>query len=274
MKTLLAVHGIEQSIDAMKTVINLAKEADAHLNIVLLGHMRSVAVPASPGVPPYYFNEMNADLIKEGENQVRKVNKLLQSENLSATVTLECRDPALIEQTLLEHAMFSDATIFLNQTVPSSEITTRAFNGALLDSGTPVIVLGANADKMPDIKKVMYAWNGEPQAAKAVHQSLPWLNGATEAHVVVVDPGDNTEDPNPGDNIAAYLARQNLAVTVDRLSGGRRKVSEVLIEHATDIEADLIVMGGYSHSRLREWLIGGTTRDILKEAKLPVLMAH
>ena len=222
----------------------------------------------------YYYNEANQELIDAGKARVKEIDDVLQKENLSATVTLECRDLALVEQTLLRHAMFADATIFPNQTVLSTDLATRAFNGALINSGTPVIILGAGEVKLPDLKKVMYAWNCEPEAAKAVHQSLSWLNGATEAHVVLINPDEYVQGPNPGDDIAAYLARQDLKVSVDRLPGGRRDISEVLLEHATDIGADIIVMGGYGHSRLREWLLGGTTRDVLEKAEVPILMAH
>lgn len=274
MKTLLAVHEVERDLDNIKPFIALAQEANAHLNIVALGVIKLMPAAAGPGIPVYYYDAENNELLKAGKERVNEIEALVQKENLSATVTLECRDPALIEQTLMRHAMFADATVFPNQTVLDTDFMSRAFNGALLNSGTPAIILGAGANKLPDVKKVMYAWNDEPEAAKAVHQSLAWVEGAKEAHVVVVDPDEYVQGPNPGDDIAAFLARQDLAVSVDRLPGGRRDIADVLLEHATDIKADLLVMGGYSHSRLREWLLGGTTRDILQKATIPVLMAH
>jgi nucleotide-binding universal stress UspA family protein len=78
----------------------------------------------------------------------------------------------------------------------------------------------------------------------------------------------------PGADIAAYLARHGLTVTVDQLAGGGRPVADVLKQHATDIGADLIVMGAYSHSRIRERIFGGVTRSFIEGARLPVLMAH
>ena len=274
MKTLLAVHEIEQSIDSIRPVIKLAKEAGFHLNVVILGIIKAIPVTAAPGVPAYYYNNANDELVNAGKDRADEVEAILQKENISASVSLECRDLAVVEETILKHAMFADATVFTNQTVLATDLATRIFNGALLNSGTPVIVVGPASDNFPDIKKVMYAWNGEREAAKALHQSLTWINGANEAHVVLIDPDEYQQGPNPGDDVAAYLSRQNLAVTVDRLPGGRREISEVLLEHAMDINADIIVMGAYSHSRLRQWLLGGTTRDVLQSASLPVLMAN
>jgi nucleotide-binding universal stress UspA family protein len=78
----------------------------------------------------------------------------------------------------------------------------------------------------------------------------------------------------PGADVAAYLARHGIEVTVDRLASGGRPVDEVLNQHALDVSADLIVMGGYSHSRLRERIFGGVTRAILEEPSVCVLMTH
>jgi nucleotide-binding universal stress UspA family protein len=274
MKTLLAIHQIDEELDPFKEVIQLAAVEGVHLNILVLGLVRAVPMVAAPGVPDFYYSEINQQIIDAGKARVKELNALVAAESLSATISLECHDPAIIEQTVLRHAMFCDATVFQNQSVLNNDLKTRAFNGALLDTSTCVLVLGAESTQLPVVKTVMYAWNGEPQAAKAIHQSLNWINGPAEARVVLVDPDEYSMGPNPGDELAAYLTRQGLTVTVDRLPGGRRDVSEVLLEHAVDTNADLLVMGAYSHSRLREWFLGGTTRDILLNAPIPVLMAH
>ncbi|NKB52508.1 MAG: hypothetical protein GKR97_09830 [Rhizobiaceae bacterium] len=274
MKTLLAIHEVDGDLGDLKQLISIARHAGAHLNVVVLGVVRIVPMTAAPGVPDFYYSETNSEMIEAGKARVTEIEALVAAEDVSATITLECRDPALIEQTFLHHAMFCDATLFANQSVLKSDLTTRAFNGALLETGTPILVLGPDAETLPTVSTIMIAWNGEPQAAKAVHQSLRWIEGEAEAHVVLVDPDEYTHGPNPGDDLATYLSRQGLKVTVDRLPGGRREVADVLLERAVDINADLLVMGAYGHSRLREWLLGGTTRDILQKAQLPVLMAH
>ena len=274
MKTLLVIHEIEDKIDDLKKRIKLAQHAGAHLNIVVLGAIRVVPMTAAPGVPDFYYSEYNKELIDAGRARIKQIDALLAEENVSATVTLECRDPALVEQACQHHAMFSDVSLFANGGVLDKDLLSRAFNGALLESGTPVLMLEADAEALPDVSTILYAWNGEPQSAKAIHQSLAWINGKAKAHIVLIDPDENVLGPNPGDNMAAYMARQGLDVVVERLPGGTRDVSEVLLQHASDIGADLLVMGAYGHSRLREWLLGGTTRNILQDARLPVLMCH
>lgn len=274
MRTLLVIHEIEAKIDDLKKRIKLAQHAGAHLNIVVLGAIRVVPMTAAPGVPDFYYSEYNKELIDAGRARIKQIEALVAAENVSATITLECRDPAMVEQTCQQHAMFCDTSLFPNGGVLDKDLVVRAFNGALLESGSPVLLLDADAQTLPDVSTILYAWNGEPQSAKAIHESLRWINGKAKAHIVLIDPDESVLGPNPGDNIAAYLARQNLDVIVERLPGGDREVSEVLLQHATDIGADLLVMGAYGHSRLREWLLGGTTRNILQQAKLPVLMCH
>ncbi len=274
MKTLLVIHDLNRDIDALEPFAKLAEDTNAHLNVVVVGMVRAVPVTAAPGVPAYYYDESNSKLVEAGRERVSEIEEYLQTKELSASTSLECRDPVVIQETILGHAMFADATVFANQSILDNELNTRVFNGSLLNSGRPALIMGAGTKTVPPINKVMFAWNGAPEAAKAMHHSLPWLQEAAEANIVVVDPDEYRTGPNPGDDVATFLARRNLKVTVDRLPSGQRDVSEVLLEHANDINADLLVMGAYGRSRFREWLLGGTTRDVLGKSNVPVLMAH
>ena len=99
---------------------------------------------------------------------------------------------------------------------------------------------------------------------------------AEEVHVTLVDPDTSSivSGPEPGADIAAYLAHHGVKTTVDRLPSGGKAIADVLKQHAIDVSADLIVMGGYGHSRMRERIFGGVTRSMLDEPRLPVLMAR
>jgi nucleotide-binding universal stress UspA family protein len=102
------------------------------------------------------------------------------------------------------------------------------------------------------------------------------LKGANEVHLVLVDPvkGEEYHGEEPGADAAAYLARHGVRVTIDRLPRMNRSVAEVLRQHALDTSADLMVMGAYGHSRLRERLFGGVTKSMLDESSVPILMAR
>jgi nucleotide-binding universal stress UspA family protein len=125
-------------------------------------------------------------------------------------------------------------------------------------------------------KRVLVAWDSRVEASRAVRESLVMLKGADDVHVVLVDPvqGENYHGEEPGADAASYLARHDVKVTVDRLPTMNRSVADVLRQHALDISAELMIMGAYGHSRLRERLFGGVTKSMLSAPPLPLLLAR
>jgi nucleotide-binding universal stress UspA family protein len=109
-----------------------------------------------------------------------------------------------------------------------------------------------------------------------VHAALDMLKEADQVNVVLVDPvaSEFEQGEEPGADIAAYLARHNVRVTVEVLASASRSFADVLLQHGADIDADLIIAGAYGHSRLREFLFGGATRDLLANDRFAVLMSH
>ena len=111
--------------------------------------------------------------------------------------------------------------------------------------------------------------------ARAASDSIPLLRFAEQVLVLAVDARD--EDPlgvHPGSALAAHLVRHEVKAEVRRISSGSDSIANALLGHARDVQADLLVMGGYGHSRLREMLVGGATRHILEHMTVPVLFAH
>lgn len=152
----------------------------------------------------------------------------------------------------------------------------RVLNGALFASPTPVVLAGGSRKASLAPKTVLIAWNSKLEASAAVKQSMDMLIGAENVHVVLVDPVARAyaTGEEPGADIAAFLSRHGVKVTVEVLASGGRDPALVLQRHATDIGAGLIVMGAYGHSRMRERLFGGTTQTMLSNIDTPVLMAH
>ena len=102
------------------------------------------------------------------------------------------------------------------------------------------------------------------------------LREADTVHIAMIDPvaSESQQGEEPGSDLAAYLARHGMNVSVEVLASGSRNQGEVILQHATDIGAGMIVMGGYGHSRLREYIFGGVTKYLLDHATMPLLMAH
>ena len=146
----------------------------------------------------------------------------------------------------------------------------------LRHGGRPLLVVPAGHAAAVPPKRALIAWSPTREAARAVADAMPLLRLAETVEVVVVDPrrGDDAHGAEPGANIAAHLARHGLRVTVSVRTAMNFSVAYAVLDHARDIGADLLVAGGYGHSRLRESVLGGTTRELLQTAHLPVLFAH
>jgi len=144
----------------------------------------------------------------------------------------------------------------------------------VLGTGRPVIVVPRYGTFQGIGQRVLVAWNRTREAARAVHDSLPILRRA--ASVVVMEVVDDGADASPvsGADISAHLARHGAKVEFSSMTSGDIEIGDVILSRAADLSADLIVMGAYGHSRLREFALGGATREILQHMTVPVLMSH
>ncbi len=272
--TLFAAHCAADPIDNIKPTLALAKNLGAHLNLVTYGVMETIPPAAYGGLPASYLSDAHGRVVEDTNHRMALIEEHIQEAYLSASLLAEYINRGMVSRTMSRYALYADITVFAHQSLLRHEPVTDAFNGILLETGRPVLILGKGDDPTLSAKRVMMAWNAEPEAARAIHQSLPLLANGADVHLVLVDPQPDQSDSNPGDDMAALLTRHNLKVTVDQIPSAGKDVSDVLLQHAVDKDADLIVMGGYGHSRLREWLLGGTTRDLIKKAEIPILMAH
>jgi nucleotide-binding universal stress UspA family protein len=150
----------------------------------------------------------------------------------------------------------------------SSHDTVQA---ALLDTGRPMLLAPPTAPATLG-DTVLLAWNASPQAARAAASALPFLQKA--ARVVVMSVGNGPEPAPSADELVRTLAWHGIAAQARHLEQGSRRVRDILLAEASAMAADLLVLGAYSHSRMRQIVFGGVTEHMLDHAELPVLMAH
>ena len=122
----------------------------------------------------------------------------------------------------------------------------------------------------------MIAWNTSLPAAGAVRAALPLLKTAKSVTIMSIDPtmSETADGEDPGANLAKWLSHHGCNVTVQQVPGGGADTGKVMLRRAKDIGADLIVMGAYGRSRLREAIFGGTTRSMIEQTEMPVLLSH
>ncbi len=145
--------------------------------------------------------------------------------------------------------------------------------GALFESGRPVIVVPYIQKSGLTLERVLACWDGGRTAARAMADAMPFLERAKAVDLVIVAE-ERKNDEITGVRMSEHLTRHGVAVSVKRIAKGDLAVQDVILSYAADSGADFMVMGGYGHSRLREFILGGVTRGILNSMTVPVLMSH
>ena len=147
---------------------------------------------------------------------------------------------------------------------------------AMFEGQAPVLVLpDAALDASKIGKRIVVAWNQSREALIAVNRALPFLKAADQVWITVIDPPRHgAERSDPGGALCQMLVRHGVKAEVSVLARTMPRVSDVLARHIRDRDADMLVMGAYGHSRFREAILGGATRNMLETAEVPVFMAH
>jgi len=155
-----------------------------------------------------------------------------------------------------------------------SAIEEKIAECALFDSGQPVILVPYIQKAPLKLDRVMVCWDGGWPAARAIADAMPLLERAGHIEVVIIANERGKQDEIAGADMGQHLARHGLNVEVQRIPRGDIDVADALLSHAADDSVDFIVMGGYGHSRMREFVFGGVTHSILHSMTVPVLMSH
>ena len=180
------------------------------------------------------------------------------------------------DETLIAQGRYADLVI-VGQSNPDGPPTTTPANLAervAMASERPVLVVPHIGTPKPPGKIAMLCWNNSRESARAAAGALPLLKAADKVIVLTIDPANTTDGDVPGADVAEWLARHGVKVTVQRDSAADSDVGGVILSRAADHDVDLIVMGIYGHSRMREMVLGGASRTLLASMTAPLLIAH
>jgi nucleotide-binding universal stress UspA family protein len=175
------------------------------------------------------------------------------------------------------NARYADLTVLGGRDgVGSRTLADALIDGALFDSGRPALVLPAAGAPATLGTRPLVAWDGGAQAARAAREALPFLTAATQVRVCVAKTyfGMGRHGEEPGADVARWLAAHGCKVAVEVVEPGKEGVAAALTEAARRDGCDLMVMGGFGHSRLRESIFGGVTTTMVDRPPLPLLLAH
>ncbi len=256
--------------------IACANAQDAHLDVLSLGVDRSQAGYFYAGADAMMMQEMLLRAHTESDEIQEDVEKALKNAGIRWGCDTGVAQLADLGRHVAARARFSDLVILPKPYGKGhgSELE-PTLEAALFEGQAPVLMVPDNSVPMATPKTISIGWNESAEALVATRAALPFLKSADLVHVVVIDPpthGPNRSDP--GGLLSQFLSRHGVSVEVDVLSKTQPRVSDVLLRHATDTKTDMIVMGAYGHSRFREAILGGATRNMLEQADIPVFLAH
>ncbi|ESY84042.1 universal stress protein [Mesorhizobium australicum] len=274
-KTIIAILQNEQDAErVLDCAIPLASRFESHLIGI---HAEALPVPytSATGFPDTEFLQVSADMNRERADKLQAVFvKRIEDSGLSfewRSLESFSGDSAL---TGISSVRAADLIIAAQRETggdPSADVDTLVY-----DAGRPVLVVPSAGPLVTTFKRVLLAWNGSKEAARAAFDALPFIIEAEKTDILVIDPPDSLDErpEAAGAEIASALSRHGATVSVSVQKSGGTSVDDMIQNRITETGADLLVLGAYSHSWLRQLLFGGVTRTVLRSAQVAAFLSR
>jgi nucleotide-binding universal stress UspA family protein len=259
---------------AAEYAISIADALGAHLSAVAFAYEPVIPPAVIGGISASLIDTQRAEGIRNAEQAIARFNDTARRAGLSTDARKLSAGLAAAANLFGRIARRFDVAV-VGQAEPGKLMPEELIaEGALFESGRPVVIVPYIQKTGLRLDRVLVCWDGSRTAARAIGDAMPLLERAKAVEIVIVATGKPKSDEIPGADIALHLARHALKVELRRIVAGDTDVASTILSHAADSEADFIVMGGYGHSRLREFILGGATRAMLAAMTVPVLMSH
>jgi nucleotide-binding universal stress UspA family protein len=272
----IAMTGSAGDADALRLAVKLAARHSARLSV-----LESVDLPmpishAWDMLPDPTSGAVYAQLRERGQQRLAELKARLDDETVSWDARVVEALYADAPHTVAREAFDADVCLVAGSGGDASNASALHawFTALLLESGRPVLVVPPNSGPTLPLRRAMIAWQPTRQTTRAVHDALPLLADAGLVELVLIGQGDDDPAQESARRMVAHLVRHSIPTDLVSLRAGDRGVAEVLLDYAERSGVQLLVAGGYGHSRLREWVLGGVTRELLASASLPVFFGH
>ncbi len=275
IKDILVSLSLGESHDAAGDyAMSVAELFGAHVSAFALA-----SVPVVPVTMP--IDVLGVDIVgaeraknrKAAQNAISRFENSLRAGGLRGEARMFEAGVAEASNQFGQFARCFDLSV-VGQATPSQPEGGMIIEGALFGSGRPVIVVPYIQQKGMKLDRVVVCWDGSRAAARATGDAMPFLTRAKKVDVVTIGAAPAKSEEVPGADLAQHLARHGRNVELQHLAVADIDTTSAILSYVADAGADLIVMGGYGHSRLREFVLGGVTRGILGSMTVPVLMSH
>lgn len=259
---------------AIRYAVSIGQTFDAHV--------AGVAFAFDPVIPASVMGGISADLIeaqrfendKAARGAVERFNKISKAEGVSAETRVLTGSLAGSAETFGQLARRFDISVVAQADPDRLAAEDLISEAALFNAGRPVIIVPYIQKDTLRLDRVVACWDGSRTAARAIGDAMPFLLRAKAVEVLIVASDPPKSNETPGADIGQHLARHGVKVDVKRIQRADLDVANTILSHVADNSADMLVMGGYGHSRLRQFILGGVTRSMLQSMTVPVLMSH
>jgi nucleotide-binding universal stress UspA family protein len=257
-----------------KYAVSVAAALQAHLTGVAFIYDPVVPISGAGYIPAEVIETQREDNETAAEAAIKSFTAAADQAGISAEPLTTSASLAGASDQFARMARRFDLAIVGQAQPEVSSMEQIIGETTLFESGRPMIMVPYIQKAPFKTDNVMVCWDGSRTAARAVADAIPIIHNSGRVEIVIVASERGKQDEIEGADIGQHLARHGLKVDVHRISGGNIDVGDALLSHAADSSADLMVMGGYGHSRLREFVLGGVTRSIFESMTVPVLLSH
>jgi nucleotide-binding universal stress UspA family protein len=257
----------------LEVATNLAKKHDA----CLVG--LHAFFPYAP--PGYIMAHMGAEIMvaqkKAAAEEMTRTEKVFRSQTMSLglerTEWHTAYDDPVYAMSL--HSRYADLVVISQgDSSDGSGVDMNFPERLVLAADRPVLILPNTGDFASIGKRIIVAWNATQEATRAITNAIPFLRLADKVYFITINPISDKNETIPCADIVNYLTRHGVRLEVEEHHDAKIGIGNELLSRAADLSADLLIMGCYGHSRVREWVLGGATSTILESMTIPVLMSH
>jgi nucleotide-binding universal stress UspA family protein len=274
IKDIVVNLGLGAKDPAGNYAISIAEAFSAHVLGVAFAYEPVIPGSVMGGIPPEFIESQRAESDKAAKNAVARFTKAAERAGISAETRILSASVAGAADQIGRLARRFDLVVVgqppREQSVPDEVVD----EGVLFESGRPVIFVPFIQTEGLKLGRVLVCWDGSRAASRAIADAMPFLQKAKQVEIIIIGGKPPKGGEVSGADLGQHLARHGLKVDVKRITSPDIDVASTILSHAADASADMLVMGGYGHSRLREFVLGGVTRGILESMTVPTLMSH
>jgi nucleotide-binding universal stress UspA family protein len=255
--------------------ISVAAAFNAHVTGLAFLYEPSVPMMIDMyGIPADVFETRRIENESAAKAAVAHFNMLARDSALSAEARMINVPAGDVPNLFASMARRFDLSVIAQPEPDKSDLERLIVEAALFDTGRPVLVVPYIQRAGLKLDRLMLCWDGSRSAARAAADAMPFILRAKAIEIAIVASEPAKSDELPGADMAHHLARHGAKVELQRIVTAETDVASTILSHAADNSADFLVMGGYGHSRLREFILGGVTRGILGSMTIPTLLSH